>query len=144
MKKIKAFIPYFLSIISILGGAYYLYVQVDAFDPSSVSKEMVSSWDEHMKPVRDALPSTVFEIGYLEASDIPTADVVYDDAEFFMTQYALAPVALKKGFHTSWIVGNFGPGYSLRDVQPWLEGALLKYDIQDLGFGIYLIHDISE
>lgn len=144
MKKIRVFIPYLLSILSIVGCAYYLYTQVKSFDPSSVSEEMVSAWDEHMKPVRDALPSDVFTAGYLEASDIPNNGATYDDAEFFMTQYALAPVALIKGFQTPWIIGNFGNTVSPKDIQPWLERTLHKYEIQNFGFGIYLIHDIPE
>lgn len=144
MKKIRRYIPWLLSILCIAGAAYSLYVQVDLFDPSSASEEMVTKWDEQMQPVREALPATVFEAGYLDAAGIPNSGAVFDEAEFFMTQYALAPVALIQGFQTPWIIGNFGNDVQIEVIQPWLEQTLHKYEIQNFGFGIYLIHDIPE
>lgn len=144
MKKLKGYIPYLLSILCIAGAVYSLSIQVNSFDPSNDSEEMVTKWDQHMKPVRDLLPSDVFEAGYLDAASIPNSGAVFDEAEFFMTQYALAPVVLTQGYQTPWIIGNFGHATEIENIKPWLEDILGKYEIQNLGFGIYLIHDIPE
>ncbi len=144
LKIIRGYLPYLLALIMIAGSAVSFYYKLPTFAAANASTDMVSEWDEHMKPVREALPSDVLVAGYLEASNIVTQPVRYDDAEFFMTQYSLAPVALIKGMDHEWIIGNFGNTLSLADISTWLDQRIPHYEIQEFGFGIYLIHTISK
>lgn len=139
MKNIKSTFPYILAIICIMGGGYHLYREFTSLNPKDFSYDMVSSWEEHMKLILEQLPPDVFIVGYLEPTDI-TSSGKYDDAEFFLTQYGMAPVALIKGYEFEWIIGNFGNNISLQSIKSWLDQRVGEYTIQDLGFGIYLIH----
>ncbi len=144
LKIIRGYLPYLLALVMIAGSVEYFYSQLPVFVAANASTDMVSEWDEHMKPVREALPSDVLVAGYLETSNIVALPVRYDDAEFFMTQYSLAPVALIKGTDHEWIIGNFGSTLSLSEVSAWLDQRIPHYEIQEFGFGIYLIHTISK
>jgi hypothetical protein len=103
---------------------------------------MVSPWEEHMKLIRENLPQNIFVVRYLEATDI-TSDGKYDEAELFMTQYGVAPVALVMGIKPEWVIGNFGNDISLHTIKNWLDQRIEGYTISNLGFGIYLIHRIK-
>lgn len=142
MKNIKAILPYILAIICIMGGVHHLYREFTSLNPKGFSYDMVSSWEEHMKLIREQLPPDVFIVGYLEPTDILLSGK-YDDAELFLTQYGIAPVALIKGHEFEWIIGNFGNDVSMQSINSWLDQRLGEYIIQDLGFGIYLIHRIG-
>lgn len=144
LKVIRGYLPYLLALVMIVGCMKFFFYQLPTLVSANAATDMVSEWDEHMKPVRKALPSNVLVAGYLEASNIVVQPVRYDDAEFFMTQYSLAPVALIKGTDHEWIVGNFGNALSLSDISTWLDQRIPQYEIQEFGFGIYLIHAISK
>ncbi len=143
MKRIGSLLPYILAVVCILAAGYSLFETAREFKMTDVTNEMVSSWEEHMKVVRAALPSDVWVAGYLEKADIPGSKSRYDDAEFFLVQYGVAPVALIKGFGHEWIIGNFGNTVSLKTIKPWLDQKLGNYTIQELGFGLYVIHDLK-
>lgn len=103
---------------------------------------MLHPWEERMKSIRENLPPNIFIVGYLESTDIFPSDK-YDDAELFMTQYGMAPVVLRMGYEFEWIIGNFGNAIPLQSIESWLDQRLGNYTIQNLGFGIYLIHRIG-
>lgn len=139
MKNIKSTFPYLLAFLCIIGGGYQLYQEFISLNSEDLSQDMVSSWEEHMKVIREYLPPDVFIVGYLEPTDILSSGK-YDDAELFLTQYGIAPVAMIKGYEHEWIIGNFGNTITRQSIESWLDQRLGKYTIQNLGFGIYLIH----
>ncbi len=143
MNRIRNLLPYLLAFLTIAAGGYSLLGAVRTFKMTDVTNEMVSSWEVHMRDVQAAIPSDVYVASYLEKSDIPNSNSVYDQAEFFLVQYGVAPIALKRGFGEEWIIGNFGNTVSLKTIKPWLDQKLGKYTIQSLGFGLYVIHDIE-
>lgn len=104
---------------------------------------MVTSWDAHMQLVKAALPSEVSVAGYLENGDLKGSFSIQDLAEFFLTQYGLAPVVLQKGSDHQWIVGNFGHTLVPHELSV-LNQMLGLHTTQDFGFGIYLIHKVSK
>lgn len=63
-------------------------------------------WEAQMKLVKNALPINRGIVGYISEQDIPGADYGYWDTEteFLLTQYALAPLILKKGLSAEWNV----------------------------------------
>jgi hypothetical protein len=137
MKRFRPTLPYLLALACLLaGGAHAL----KAYRTMSASRDVVTSWEEHSKSILAALPDDVFVAGYVERADLPGSLEVFDEPEFFITQYGVAPVVLVPGLEQEWIVGNFGGSVSLQSVEPWLERELGEYTVQDLGFGIYLIH----
>lgn len=146
MFRTRRFFSYVLAVLCLLGDGFQLSAQVKTFEPANASNNVVSSWEMQMNPVRQTLPPDVFIAGYLESSDIPDSLRGFYINEFFMTQYALAPVVLKRGTEQNWIIGNFGKKKQLspKVVKRWLDGQLGNYSIQDFGSGIYLIHRLEK
>lgn len=140
----KQSIPLVFSIILIVGSTFYLCSQFGHFKDANISIDLVSEWDDHMKSVREALPADVMVVGYVERADIPNNNAIYDDAEFFMTQYSIAPVVMIKGMKYPWIIGNFGRDVEANDFEPWLIEKLNSFEIQYFGFGIYLINNTPD
>lgn len=94
----------------------------------------VAKWEERMKPVLLALPTSVHEVGYI--SDNESSAIIQ---EYMLTKYALVPVVVRQGVKHEWIVGNF--------TQPGFEKILDKkistsYTIKKFGAGIYLIQRV--
>jgi hypothetical protein len=140
MKTLKKAAPWLLAALCLIASGLHFTETMRSFDRS---KDMVSSWEEHMKLIRDAIPEDVFIVGYLEPADIPDSTVQHDPAEFFLTQYGIAPVVLTRGFGDEWTIGNFGGNVPLESLSPWLDQRLGKHEVQDLGFGIFIIHDLE-
>lgn len=92
----------------------------------------LAKWEQRMKPVREQLPSFVREVGYISDSD-PTA--IND--EYALTQFALAPVVVRRGVEYEWIIGNF----TQRGFEDILQQNIpTDFTITKFGAGIYLIH----
>ena len=144
MRKIRHFAIFLLAVICISASGFHLFEELKFLEPDSFYRDMVSPWEEHMKLIREALPPGVYEISYLEKSNIPNSNAIYDSAEFWLTQYGMAPVVLVNGFGYEWMLGNFGNTVPLESIKPWLAEELGEYTIQDFGFGIYLIHDLKD
>ena len=121
----------FVVFTSLISGYYSFFV-----NPPKVliQNDGAANWEERMQPVREHLPATIREVGYV--SDLEDTALIQ---EYSLTKYALAPVVVRKGVEFEWIIGNF--------TQPGFESTLNEqipsgYVIQNLGFGIYLIHRI--
>jgi hypothetical protein len=93
-----------------------------------------------MQKVAAALPPHVHIVGYLEGADLNSSIAGPEQAEFYLTQYGLAPTVVQPGPDYEWIVGNFGNVLRAADIRSALDRKFGTYTIQDLGFGIYLIH----
>lgn len=132
--------PFILGVSCLAAGAYYLVTSAQSFDYAT---DKVSPWEERTNRIRAALPPDVFATGYLEKADIPGVVARYDDLEFFIVQYGMAPVVVSPGFGPEWTIGNFGNAAPVAAIRTWLDGELGSFDLQDLGFGIYLIHDLE-
>jgi hypothetical protein len=107
-------------------------------NPYPSSGDSVSKWEKRFKPVLDRVPGNTKVLGYVADWDIPNAEyeIIDQETEYTLTQYALAPRAVQPGLDHEWIIGNFTkPGF-----EDWLNQNLPSYEISELGFGIYLIH----
>jgi hypothetical protein len=93
-----------------------------------------------MRLVAEALPSDVRVVGYLERASLDSSRPRRDQAEFYLTQYGLAPVVVRAGVDHEWIIGNFGSAFSKAEVRSILDQEFTSHNTQALGFGIYLIH----
>ena len=105
---------------------------------NSQSVDSVSRWEKRVRAVLNHVPGNVMEFGYVADWDIPDSgyDLIDQDNEYMLTQYALAPHIVQPGLDHEWIIGNLtNPGF--RD---WLDKNLSSYKITEMGFGIYVIH----
>ena len=105
------------------------------------SSDPVSTWEKRVKSVLDHIPSDTQVIGYVADWDIPGVDynLIDQDTEYTLTQYALAPRIVKPGLDHEWVIGNFtDPGF-----RAWLDEQLPSYEITEIGFGIFVIHKTS-
>jgi hypothetical protein len=138
MKTVKQAMPYLLAVLCISASAIHVLDGYKSMDPS---RDMVSGWEQRMKTIRAVLPAGVYEAGYLENADVPDSSASHDPAEFFLAQYGVAPVVLVRGFGPEWLIANFGGRIPFESVKPWLDRELGEYEVREMGFGLYLIHD---
>jgi hypothetical protein len=104
-------------------------------------QDPVSRWETRLQPVLKRLPEHVSVLGYVADWDLPGAEynLVDQETEYTLTQYALAPRAVQPGLEQEWIIGNF----TQPDFRDWLDGKLPSYEVTEMGFGLYLIHRTS-
>jgi hypothetical protein len=138
---LRSWLPYLLVLLCLTASLAHLRAELTSM---SAAHDMVSGWDEHMQPIREALPADETRVGYLDAADIPGSAARRDSAEFLLTQYSLAPAVLEPGMGREWIVGNFGRHAAPETITAWLESQLGEYQIRDFGFGLYLIRDTAD
>src|SRR5215216_1845048 len=105
---------------------------------ASQSIDPVTKWEKRVLPALDHVPNSVIEFGYVADWDLPNSDydVVDQDNEYTLTQYALAPRIVQPGLDHEWIIGNF----TQAEFKEWLDQNLSAYEISEIGFGIYIIH----
>ena len=111
------------------------------WNPEQPDNNPVDRWEKRIQPVRNHLPEDITLVGYVADWDIPDLEYnpIDQDAEYVLTQYALAPIMVQPGLEQEWIIGNFiHPGF-----ESWLDQSLPSYEIKSLGFGIFLIHRTS-
>ncbi len=116
-------------------------VAMAAWNPEQPDNNPVDRWEKRLRPVRNHLPEDITLVGYVADWDIPDSEYnpIDQDAEYVLTQYAMAPIMVQPGLEQEWIIGNFlHPGY-----EAWLDRSLPSYEIKSLGFGIYVIHRTS-
>jgi len=135
MHKIRRALALLIAVAS-LASALTNLAQIIAHPQS----DEVSAWEERLQPLREAIPSEVRNAGYLDDSDIPGGGQKFDTDEFHLAQYSLAPVLLSRDPTQAWLVGNFA---AATEVSPSLEKLLGKHEIQNFGFGWYLIHNLA-
>jgi hypothetical protein len=105
------------------------------------SIDTVSKWEKRVGSVLKHIPRDTKVVGYVADWDIPGMgyNLVDQDAEYTLTQYALAPLMIEPGLDHEWVIGNFtGSGF-----REWLDEQLPSYEIKEIGFGIYVIHKTS-
>ena len=111
-----------------------LFLQVSDFYPKAPSVDGVTEFDGRFGAVRGLLPPKGI-IGYMTDAETPAGDV-NAQAEYHLTQYALAPVLVVKSDQQRFVVGNFHRTVttgSLRD-----RGFKL---VQSFGNGIVLLEN---
>jgi hypothetical protein len=103
--------------------------------------DSVAKWEKRVTPILKHVPSNVTEFGYVADWDLPNSgyNIIDQDNEYTLTQYALAPRVVQPGLDHEWIIGNF----TQEGFRNWLDQNLTSYQIASMGFGIYLIHRTS-
>ena len=119
----------FIVLVTLFSEYYYLFVKPPK---ELVRDDGVVKWEQRMESVRENLPSSVREVGYI--SDTDPVGIIQ---EYSLTRYALAPIVVRQSVNLEWIVGN--------STQPDFESILQEkipssFTVKKLGAGIYLIH----
>ena len=138
-----------------------LFALIKVWSPRTAEKNEVAIWENRLEPVKNDLPAGVNHVGYLAAWDFPENQLppglerngyttewdlpvqyrqIGELNEFRLTKYSLAPIMVDRGANYDWIIGNF----STDKFKPWLQATLGKYEIKDIGGGIYIIHRIRK
>lgn len=109
-----------------------------SWDPQQPFDNPVDKWEKRIQRVRSHIPGDVTTLGYVADWDLPGVqyDIIDQDAEYMLTQYALAPLRVIPGLDQEWIIGNF----THAGFEAWLDEQIPSYEIVDLKQGIYLIH----
>jgi len=136
--KFQTYLGVALAVISLLSGFYAFF-----FKPPAVllRDSGAEAWEQRMKPVKRALPADVWQVGYISDLDLVT-DLIEQQFfteldEFPLTMYSMAPRLVSRGLNFEWIIGNF----TNPDFEKFLDENLPNgYELQNLGFGIYLVH----
>jgi hypothetical protein len=141
MRNLRAFTIISLIIYSIFVAATNGLAARARWNRDSQTSDPVSKWEKRVKPVLDHIPSTVTELGYVADWDISDSgyDIIDQDNEYTLTQYALAPRVVQPGLDHEWMIGNFTD----KGFRSWLDKNLSSYKIIEIGFGIYVIHRTS-
>jgi len=141
MKTLRNFAPFTLAVASIVLAAFQFSQVYNSNEWKTPSEEMVSTWENHVQSLREAIPSDVYQAGYMDKSMLGEGSDSLDVNEFQLMQYSLAPILLKMGAGEPWIIGNFDRN---TDFHPWLDSQEGRYEVQSFGFGLYLIHKVGE
>ena len=131
-----------LLVISLSFSAYSLFGMARSWNSSLIGRDEVSNWENRFHPLKQQLPVGIEQVGYLSERDMPTGHFSGTDQshEFNLTIYAMAPVIVRRGANSEWIIGNFGT----RKFEAWLQGAIGAHETENIGGGIYLIHRVNK
>jgi len=141
MRNLRAIAMISLILYSVFVAATNGLAARARWNRDSQTSDSVSKWEKRVKPVLDHIPSNVTELGYVADWNIPGSryDLIDQDNEYTLTQYALAPRIVQPGLNHEWMIGNFTD----KGFRSWLDQNLSSYKIIEIGFGIYVIHRTS-
>ena len=98
-------------------------------------------WEANMILVKEDLPINRGLVGYISEENVPGAEYEYWDSEteFLLTQYALAPLVLKKGPIAEWNVVVL----SDKDLATWLAAYPGQYEITTIKGKVRIFHNLG-
>jgi len=131
LTRIRHWLAVSFIIIASLGSGFYTFF----INPPKVliTNDGAAQWEARIQSVRERLPASVSEVGYISDSENVGATV----EEYLLTKYALIPVAVHQSAEYDWVIGNFTqPGFQ-KTIDAQISG---DYTLEKLGAGIYLIH----
>ena len=100
--------------------------------------EALDTWEDHLQPVRDALPIKRGVIGFVGEWDVPGIESAFMDqeSEYLLTQYALAPLILVRGAVAEWNIAILNRGaFAI-----WEQSNQGKFEVIPFKHNIYLLH----
>lgn len=140
MTFLRKSMPLALMLLSLVMAAHLFVSTFYLGKWRNSSEEMVSKWEGRLQVLREALPMDVTQVGYVDDAALSGDASKLDVNEFQLMQYSVAPVAIDSGLNHEWIIGNFNEDDGL---EVWLDANLGIYELQEFGFGLYIIHDLE-
>lgn len=128
-----------LTLISI---NYIVQLWQSSMDIGDTGSKELDRWEADMQLVREILPIERGTVGYISQEDVAGSDFEYwdNETEFLLTQYALAPLIVKKGLAAEWnviVLKN-------EDLEKWLQMHPGEYEITNLKNQIHVLHDLGK
>ncbi len=140
---LRRWMPLLLGAICLYSGFLNVLNIRASWDPKRVLNDPVTMWDQkRIGKMRSDIPLQRGIVGYVADWDIPGASwgLIDQDAEYTLTQYALAPLIVQRGLNHEWIVGNaLNPRF-----EDWLAENLQHYTVAKYPGGIFLIHRLDK
>lgn len=113
---------------------YFQFSQA-VWNQKGLNQDAATEWEKRLSALREDLPERGV-IGYVSEQDYPgvSFNIVDQDEEFALTQYALAPLILDRGNpHHELVIGNFSTEYEYQFEKELGLRLLMGY-----GMGIFL------
>jgi hypothetical protein len=124
------------------------YIQqfwVDSMNIPDRGVHALDRWEAQMVLARKALPIKRGVIGYITEQDMPgvenaNLDIDWDtETELFLTQYALAPLIIKKGPVAEWNVVVLDD----EDLAIWKKAYSGPYEIINIKGKVHILHRLD-
>ena len=121
---------------------YVVQLWQSSMDIGDTGSKELDRWEADMQLVREILPIERGTVGYISQEDVAGSDFEYwdNETEFLLTQYALAPLIVKKGLAAEWnviVLKN-------EDLEKWLQMHPGEYEITNLKNQIHVLHDLGK
>ena len=103
--------------------------------------ETLDRWEADMILLRESLPVNRGVVGYISEEDVAGLKYEYwdNETEFLLTQYALAPLILKKGLSAEWNVVVL----KNEDLLKWLAANPGTYEIIKIKSKFHILHNLG-
>ncbi len=103
--------------------------------------ETLDQWEADMILLRESLPVDRGVVGYISEEDVAGLEYEYwdNETEFLLTQYALAPLILKKGLSAEWNVVVL----KNEDLLKWLAANPGTYEIIKIKSKFHILHNLG-
>lgn len=136
---IRKILVILLTLISI---NYVVQLWQSSMDIGDTGSKELDRWEADMQLVREILPIERGIVGYISQEDVEGSEFEYwdNETEFLLTQYALAPLIVKKGLAAEWnviVLKN-------EDLEKWLQMHPGEYEITNLKNQIHVLHDLGK
>lgn len=104
--------------------------------------DALDRWESRMARAREVLPVKRGVVGYLAAlEETDAASTDWDtETEYILTQYALAPLILKKGPVAEWNVAIL----SSKDVELWQEMYPGQFEVIPVEGNVFIFHRLVQ
>ena len=136
---IRKILVILLTLISI---NYVVQLWQSSMDIGDTGSKELDRWEADMQLVREILPIERGVVGYISQEDVEGSEFEYwdNETEFLLTQYALAPLIVKKGLAAEWnviVLKN-------EDLEKWLQMHPGEYEITNLKNQIHVLHVLGK
>lgn len=128
--------------LTLIGIYYVVQLWQSSMDIGDTGSKELDRWEADMQLVREILPIERGIVGYISQEDVAGSDFEYwdNETEFLLTQYALAPLIVKKGLAAEWnviVLKN-------KDLEKWLQMHPGEYEITNIKNQIHVLHDLGK
>jgi len=134
-----------LVLVSLISSLQVLLETQARWRTQAGASEPVSEWEARLARLRAAIPLQNGTIGYVGEWDVQAMDpdsgpYADQETEYILTQYALAPLILKRGADFEWVVANLSPS----TYKTWRTSLAGEYKVLEFGWDLHLIHRLNQ
>ncbi len=130
-----------VALLMLINLFYVEQIWISSINIGDRGAKSLERWDADVMLVKKSLPIKRGVIGYVSEQDIPGAECGYWDTEteFLLTQYALAPLILKKGPVAEWNVAIL----DYKNLKTWEETYPGRYEIITIKGKVRIFHRLN-